>query len=78
MNRLTMVLVQEEENKIFCVSKTEDSTGKKEVEMAKETLDIWNITEKIIAIGFHTTSSNTEVIKGAFKIFQQLLGRQFF
>ena len=61
MNRLAVVLVQEEENKILCISKTEDLTGKKEAEMVKETLDIWNITEKIIAIGFDTTISNTGV-----------------
>ena len=32
VNRLAVVLVQEEKNKILCVTKTEDSTGKVEAE----------------------------------------------
>ena len=64
VNRLAVVLVQEEENKILCITKTEDSTGKVEAEKVKEVLESWKITEKIIACGFDTTSSNTGVHKG--------------
>ena len=71
-----MVLVQEEENKILCITKTEDSTGKVEEEKVKEVLESWKITEKIIACGFDTTSSNTGVHKGSCTILQQLLQRQ--
>ena len=76
VNRLAVVLVLGDEKNILCISKIEDSTGKMEAEMAKETLDIRNITEHIIAIGFYTTSSNTGVHKVACTILQQLLGRQ--
>ena len=71
-----MVLIQEEENKILCVAKTEDSTGKTEAETVKKTLDDWEIADRIIAIGFDTTSSNTGVHRGACRILQQLLNRQ--
>ena len=64
VNRLPVVLVQEEENKILYITKTEDSTGKVEAEKVKEVLESWKITEKIIACGFDITSSNTGVHKG--------------
>ena len=71
-----MVLVQEEENKSLSISKTDNSTGKIEAAKVKETLEAWEITEKIIACGMDTTSSNTGVHKGACTILQQLLDRQ--
>ena len=71
-----MVLVQEKENKILCITKTDDSTGRTEAETIKQTLDSWQLTEKIIACGFDTTSSNTGIHKGACTLLQQLLGRQ--
>ena len=45
-------------------------------EKVKEILDNWNVTEKIIALGFDTTSSNTGIRKGSCTILQQLLERQ--
>ena len=75
VNRLAVVLVQEE-NKILCITKTEDSTGKVEAEKVKEVLESWKITEKIIACGFDTTSSNTGVHKDSCTILQRLLQRQ--
>ena len=47
-----------------------------EAEKVKEILDNWNLTEKIIALGFDTTSSNTGIRKGSCTILQQLLERQ--
>ena len=76
VNRLAVVLVQEQDNKILCISKTENATGRTEAEMVKQTLDDWKIAEKIIASGFDTTSSNTGVHKGAITILQELLDRQ--
>ena len=76
VNRLAIVLVQKESNKILAIAKTESSTGKVEAEAVKKALDEWEITEKIIACGFDTTSSNTGVHKGACKLLQELLSRQ--
>ena len=42
----------------------------------KEILNNWNVTEKIIALGFDTTSFNTGIHKGSCTILQQLLERQ--
>ena len=39
MNRLAVVLVQDEENKILAITKTSNSTGKVEAEKVKEILD---------------------------------------
>ena len=76
VNRLAVVLVQEEENKILAICKTSSSTGRTEAEKVQEILHDWNLTEKIVAVGFDTTSSNTGVHRGACTILQQLLNRQ--
>ena len=65
-----MVLVQEEDNKILVICKTSNSTGRIEAEKVKEILDDWNLTEKIVAVGFDTLS-NTGVHRGACTILQQ-------
>ena len=38
VDRLAVVLVQKEKNKILCITKTEDSTGKEETEKVKEVM----------------------------------------
>ena len=76
VNRLAVVLVQHPDNKILCISKLESSTGKVEAETVKEALDDWDVTDKIIACGFDTTSSNTGVRNGSCVLLQQLLSRQ--
>ena len=63
-------------SKILGIAETKDSTGRVEAEKVKEILDNWNVTEKIIALGFDTTSSNTGIRKGSCTILQQLLERQ--
>lgn len=73
--RLAVVLVQENSNKLLCVAKVEESTGKVEAEKVKEVLDNWGVTEKVIACGFDTTSANTGVHKGACVLLQELLQR---
>ena len=75
-NRLAILFVAEEENKILSILKTADSTGKTEAEAVKDSLDSWSLTEKIAAVGFDTTSSNTGVHRGAVTILQQLLNKQ--
>jgi len=59
VNRLAVVLVQEEENKILCITKTESLSERTEAETVKKSLDSWGIADKIFAVGFDTTSSNT-------------------
>ena len=76
VNRLAVVLVQENENKLLCIAKMEQSTGRVEAEKIKEVLVEWGVAEKIIACGFDTTSSNTGVNKGCCVILQTLLKRQ--
>ena len=75
VNRLAVVLVQKEENKILCIASTDDSTGKTEAESVKKSLDDWQLTSYIVSMGFDTTSSNTGFHKGACTLLQQLLDR---
>jgi len=76
VNRLAVVLIQHPENKILSVTKTESSTGKVEAETVKAVLDEWELTDKIIACGFDTTSSNTGIRNGSCVLLQQLFSRQ--
>ena len=55
VNRLAVVAVQEEENQLFCVTKTEDSTGKVEADAVNEAINNWGLSEGIIACCFDTT-----------------------
>ena len=61
VNRLAVVLVQEFENKLLAIPKTDGSTGEIEAKKIKEVLVDWGLENKIIACGFDTTSSNTGV-----------------
>ena len=72
MNRLAVVAVQEEENQLLCVTKTEDSTGKVEADAVKEAINNWGLSEGIIACCFDTTSSNTGINSGSCVLLQFL------
>ena len=76
MNRLAVVAVQEEENQLLCVAKTEDSIGKVEADAEKEAINNWGLSEGIIACCFDTTSSNSGINSGSCVLLQQLLNRQ--
>ena len=52
VNILAVVLVKEIENKLLCIARMKEATGKVEAEKV------------IIACGFDTTSSNTGIHKG--------------
>ena len=70
MNRLAVVAVQEEENQLLCVTKTEDSTGKVEADAEKEAINNWGLSEGIIACCFDTTSSNSGINSGSCVLLQ--------
>lgn len=76
VHRLAVTLVREDEDHILCIAKTLDGTGKTEAQTVKAALDDWGVTDKIVACGFDTTSSNTGKFAGACVILQQLLDRQ--
>ena len=76
VNRLAVVAVQEEENQLLCVTKTEDSTGKVEADAVKEAINNWGLSEGIIACCFDTTSTNTGINSGSCVLLKQLLNRQ--
>ena len=52
------------ELKSSSLQETEDSTGETEAASVTDTLEDWNVTSKVIAVGFDTTTSNTGVNKG--------------
>ena len=76
VNRLAVILIQEEKSHILGIPSTENSTRRAEAEMVKDYLDSWGVKDKIIACGFDTTSSNTGVNNGSCTILQNLLYQQ--
>ena len=66
MNRLAVVAVQEEENQLLCVTKTEDSTGKVEADAEKEAINNWDFLKEslpAVLILLHlTVGSTVEVV----------------
>ena len=76
VNRLAVILIQEDKSQILGIPPTENSTGRAEAEMVKDYLDSWGVADKIIACGFDTTSSNTGVNNGSCTILQNLLYQQ--
>ena len=64
VNRLAVVAVQEDCNQILAIAKTENGTGEVEARAVAGALDEWKLSDKVVASGFDTTSSNTGVHKG--------------
>ena len=64
VNRLAIVAVQEDCNQILAIAKTENGTGEVEARAVAGALDEWKLSDKVVASGFDTTSSNTGVHKG--------------
>ena len=63
VNRLAVVAVQEEENLLLCVTKTEDSTGKVEADAEKEAINFLKESLPAVLILLHlTVGSTVEVV----------------
>ena len=76
VNRLAIVLSFENCNQILSIAKTDNGSGEVEANAVMAALDEWGLSDKVVASGFDTTSSNTGVHKGGCVILQRLLGRQ--
>ena len=61
VNRLAVVLVKENVNQLLCITEIADSTGLIEARAVEAALNDWGCAEKIVAMGFDTTTSNTGV-----------------
>ena len=76
VSRLAVVLVKENVNQLLCITETADSTGLIEARAVEAALNDWDCAEKIVAMGFDTTASNTRVHRGACTFLQLQLQRQ--
>ena len=61
---------------LLCITETADSTGLIEARAVEAALNDWGCAEKIVAMGFDTTASNTGVHRGACTFLQLQLQRQ--
>ena len=55
VNRLAVILIQDDKSQIQGIPQTENSTGRAEAEMVKDHLDSWEASDKIIACGFDSS-----------------------
>ena len=79
VNRLAVVLVQKDDNKILCIARTDDSTGKMEAETVKKALDDWDLSSYIIASSYCTLLQqllDRQLLWLACTLLQQLLDRR--
>lgn len=75
-DRLPIVVTNGEIEKLLCVPELENSTGEAQANAIFQALDNWGLTDKVKALSFDTTASNTGPIKGAAVLLEQLLGKE--
>lgn len=64
------------EGKILAIPQIESSSGEKQATTAYEVLCSWELENRIVALAFDTTASNTGRIKGAAKLLEEKLGKK--
>ena len=65
VDRITILVSYDGTAKFLGAPKIESGTGKNIAEAVHKILVDWNISEKIVAASFDTTSTNTSLNKGA-------------
>lgn len=63
-------------NQLLAVPKLESGTGAAQADAVVNALQEWDITDRVAAMSFDTTSSNTGHISGTCTLIQQKLGRE--
>lgn len=78
INRLVVVVTGNGQEKVLEAPATESGKGVDEVEAVFEILKDWNLCQKVRAINFDTTSSNTGCNSGACTLLEEKLGRKLY
>lgn len=76
VDRIAVLVSYDETAKFLGAPKIEPSTGEKIAEAVHNVLVEWNISEKVVAASFDTTSANTGLDRGACALLNDLLGRK--
>ena len=53
-----------------------DSTGKSQANASYDLLEVWELTDNVVALVFDMTASNSGVNKGAAILLEQQLGKK--
>lgn len=75
VERLPVIIVGNEIEKLLGVPKSESGKGTAMADVIYETLIDWNLADKVEAMCFGTTASNTGPYNGACHFLQQKIGR---
>ena len=66
------------EGKLLGVPTLLDSTGKSQANASYDLLDVWELTDNVVALVFDTTASNSGIHKGAATLLEQRLEKKLF
>ena len=76
VDRLAIVVSGHGVQKLIGVPKLTRGTGEATASAVAEALDDWGLAERIVAMSFDTTASNTGALAGACTLLEQKLGRR--
>lgn len=75
VDRIAVIVTAMDFEQIIGVPKVEAGTGEEQANAVIDALNDWDLTDKIQAISFDTTASNTGRLKGACVLLEQKIGR---
>ncbi|MEL6606429.1 MAG: hypothetical protein AAFP20_24820, partial [Cyanobacteria bacterium J06614_10] len=76
VDRLAVLVTGLGVDQLLAVPKLESGTGVAQADAVVHALQEWDITDRVVAMSFDTTSSNTGHISGACTLIQQKLGKE--
>lgn len=77
-NRLAVIVTGYEVEKLLGVPVTENGTGEAEAEAVHERLEFWNLSDKVQAMSFDTTKSNTGEKIGACTLLESKMKKKLY
>lgn len=76
MDRIAILVSGDGVDKLLAVPKLTSGTGQAQADAVMEVLRDWEVEDRIVALTFDTTASNTGRFSGACILIEQALGRQ--
>lgn len=76
MDRLPVLVSSNGVTQLLGVPKFSSGTGENQAMAVLQLLQEWNLVDRITAMGFDTTSTNTGVFRGACVLLEEKLGRE--
>ena len=75
VDRLAVVVTGRELEKILGIVKIPSGTGEAQASATHQLLQLWSVTNDVVAMCFDTTSTNTRTVKGACSLLESRLNK---